>query len=111
MVIGEMLGVPAEDRETMRHWFDELLHREDDSATPTPKAQAALQSVIDYGMAMVADRRRTPRDDTITALVEAEVPDGDTTRRLDDLEIAIFVFPPRRRGRPRRSLGSSAAPR
>jgi cytochrome P450 len=92
VVIGEMLGVPLEDRDMMRRWFDDMLHKEDDSSSPTPEASAALREVNGYAKAMIADRRQSPRDDMVTALVEAEVEELDgTTRHLDDDEIALFV--------------------
>jgi cytochrome P450 len=35
MVIGHMLGLPASERETVRHWFDEILHREAGNPLPS----------------------------------------------------------------------------
>jgi cytochrome P450 len=90
-VIGEMLGVPVEDRDMMRRWFDDVLHRDDDSATLSPTAEAAMQELIDYATAMSADRRRSPRDDMVSELVAAEVVEDGVERRLDDFEIAVFI--------------------
>src|SRR6202035_2732574 len=47
---------------------------------------SALRGICDYGQALADDRRRTPRDDLTTSLVEAEV-DGE---RLTPTEIASF---------------------
>jgi cytochrome P450 len=92
MVIGHLLGVPEADRDMLRHWFDDLLHREDDSAMPTPEAMAAMGAVGEYATAMIADRRKKPRDDMITALIEAEVADGGEVRRLSDEEVSSFII-------------------
>jgi cytochrome P450 len=92
MVIGHMLGVPEADRDMLRHWFDDLLHREDDSAMPTPEAMAAMGAVGEYATAMIADRRKHPRDDMITALIEAEVADGGQRRSLSDREVSSFLI-------------------
>jgi cytochrome P450 len=53
-----------------------------------PAALEAQGLTVAYYMTQVEQRRREPRDDTITALVEAdlETPDG-AVRKLDDLEI------------------------
>ena len=92
MVIGHMLGVPEADRDMLRHWFDDLLHREDDSAMPTADAMTAMGAVNDYALAMIADRRKNPRDDMISALIEAEVSDGGEVRRLNDVEVSSFII-------------------
>jgi cytochrome P450 len=93
MVIGEMLGVPAEDREQLARWFDDVLHREDDSAEPTPAAAAAMGGLMEYSLGMLAERRRSPGEDTVSVLAEAEIRDEDgTTRRLSDVEIAAFII-------------------
>jgi cytochrome P450 len=92
MVIGEMLGVPREDRDRLRRWFDEMLHRDGDSPGLSPPAQAAITELLAYASALVEDRRRNPGDDMVSVLVEAELEDGGETRQLTDLEIAAFVL-------------------
>jgi cytochrome P450 len=91
MVIGELLGVPASDREQMRHWFDHLLHRDEDSTGPSERAMAAGLATFEYVTAMLAERRRVPRDDLISALLEAELDDDGAARTLDDFEVVSFV--------------------
>jgi len=92
MVIGEMLGVPAGDRDRMRHWFDDMLHRENDSAEPSPAAEAAMGAVFEYAVGMIHERRAAPSDDMVSVLMEAEVDDDGTARRLSDDEIAAFII-------------------
>ena len=91
MVIGHMLGVPEADRDMLRRWFDESLHIEDDGK-PGPAAQQAMGEVFEYASAMVTERREHPRDDMISALVEAEVEEDGERRRLSDLEVGMFVL-------------------
>ncbi|HEY7915767.1 MAG TPA: cytochrome P450 [Acidimicrobiales bacterium] len=91
-IISRMLGVPEPDRQRIRHWLDDMLHREPGQVDPTPQgARAGLETVI-YFLDLVADKRRHPGDDMITRLIEVEVDrgDGDATR-LDDGEIAGFA--------------------
>jgi cytochrome P450 family 142 subfamily A polypeptide 1 len=83
IMIGDMLGVEAEDRETLLRWSDDMLHGT--SATARPEAmQAAMQAFEEYAIynrRVVADRRsRPPQDDLMSILVHAEI-DGE---RLDD---------------------------
>ncbi|HEX5095971.1 MAG TPA: cytochrome P450 [Acidimicrobiia bacterium] len=92
MVIGHMIGVDEADRDMVRRWFDESLHREPGSPMPSDEATAAISSILEYANQMIAERRKHPRDDMVTVLLEAEVQDGATTRRLDDLEVALFIM-------------------
>lgn len=92
MVIGHMLGVPESDRDMLRHWFDDLLHREDDSAMPTSAAMTAMGSVGAYATEMIAERRKSPSDDMISALIEAQVADAGQLRSLSDEEVSSFVI-------------------
>jgi cytochrome P450 len=92
MVIGYMLGVDPDDRDMLRHWFDDALHRENGDPAPTAKAAAAMQAMNDYTEKLVADRRMHPRDDMISVLIEGEVDDGEGTRRLTEFEIVMFVI-------------------
>ena len=90
-IISTILGVPAEDRQQIRLWTDEMLHREEGSAMGN---QAAAEAGMAQGMYLyeLAQRKRAqPADDMLTALIEAEVEteDGDLTQ-LDDAEIAGF---------------------
>ena len=75
MVIGELLGVPEADRDQLRHWFDDLLHHDENSAGPSERVMAAAIATFEYVTAMIAERRRAPRDDLISALLEAELDD------------------------------------
>ena len=92
MVIGEMLGVPEGDRDRLRHWFDDLLHREDDSAAPTPEAIAAIGEMNEYARAMIEERRARPTDDMVSVLISAEVAEADGVRRLTEFEMTTFIM-------------------
>jgi cytochrome P450 len=93
MVIGHMLGVDEADRDMVRRWFDEFLHREEGSLQPGPASVAALREINDYITAMIAERRKQPRDDMIGVLLRSEVEDGEgAKRRLSEFELAAFVL-------------------
>ena len=83
IVIGDMLGMPAEDRPQLLEWSDALIG----SLGGTPEAMDAAATAYiafdAYARDMIAARRREPTDDLVSVFVHAEV-DGD---HLDDGEI------------------------
>jgi cytochrome P450 len=91
-VITQMLGVPEEYRQQVRHWIDEALRREPGNIGMT---ETGLQAAIENGLMyynLVQERRKDPRDDMISGLIAAEVMrENGEKRALDDIEIASFV--------------------
>ena len=71
IVISEMLGVPAQDREHFKKWSEAVL-------TPafTPEAQAKAGTLIQefavYLQNLFAARRLNPQNDLISAMIQAE---------------------------------------
>jgi cytochrome P450 len=91
-VITTMLGVPEEDRQQIRLWLDEFLHREPGEVEMSEAGvQAATQMAIAYYQ-LVKERRAAPRNDMISALVAAQVErDNGELTGLDNIEIAQFA--------------------
>ncbi len=87
-VISELVGVPASDRAELRRLADTVVHREEGMADVPPEGAEAAMALAVYYAEMVADRRRRPRDDLTSALMEAEA-GGD---RLTDDEIIGILF-------------------
>ena len=74
-VIAEMLGVPPSDRHLMRGWTDDILSFQGvnkPSEADLNRAQHGLQQARPYIQEMIAERRRRPKQDLMTKLVEAE---------------------------------------
>jgi cytochrome P450 len=91
-VISTMLGVPEPDRQQVRIWTDEMLHREPDDPKPTEQGMEAGINQVVYFLDLIGDKRRTPGDDMISRLMEVEVDDEDGKgQRLTDGEIAGFA--------------------
>lgn len=91
-VICEIVGVPAGDRQQLRHWTDASLEREVGNPFPTPAGIEASIAQQRYMLELVADKRAHPSDDMIGHLLGAEVERGDgEVERLDDAEVAGFV--------------------
>jgi len=92
MVISTLLGVPEEDREDIRHWTDALLHRDEGQTDMAEKHEEVSQNLWGYFAQYVAERRRSPQDDMMTDLVQAEIHlDDGGTRKLTDVELLAFI--------------------
>ncbi|HVM39637.1 MAG TPA: cytochrome P450 [Acidimicrobiia bacterium] len=88
IVIAELLGVGRADQADFRRWSDALVRGTPDDKATFHAALGAATALYDYFAHVTADRRRRPRDDLVTALVEAQ--DGD--RMLSDEELLGFCF-------------------
>jgi cytochrome P450 len=94
MVIAEMLGIPIADRERFKRWSDAILNLSQTIGGGEAGARAAREfgeareEIRAYLAELLPERRRTPKDDLLTRLVEAEV-DG---QRLSEDEILDFFL-------------------
>lgn len=85
VVIAELLGVPAEDREQFKRWSDALVGTFENAELSFREDAAEM---FLYFTNAYAARRTGPREDLLTALVEAEI-DGE---RLNDIELLSFAM-------------------
>ncbi len=80
-VIAEILGIDPDRRRDFKRWSEEILSAA--AGPPTPELRARLElSFVEraaYLEAVLEDRKRRPRDDVISALVEAEQEGGAMT--------------------------------
>jgi cytochrome P450 len=83
LVIARLLGLPRDREGDFHRWALGLLRFRDDAAN----AQACAAELTRYLAPVVAARRREPREDVISGLVQAEI-DG---RRLTDDEVYSHV--------------------
>ncbi|HEX3393209.1 MAG TPA: cytochrome P450 [Acidimicrobiales bacterium] len=92
-VIGEMLGVPAEDRAQFRPLVRASTAVLELAVTPEAlaAATAARATMEEYFAALVAERRAHPRDDLLTQLIEAE-DKGDQLSERELISTAILLF-------------------
>jgi cytochrome P450 len=91
-VIASLLGVPDSDREFARRNIDLVLHIEPGVGMINETSLRAQARVWEYLAAQLEERRRNPRDDMLTGLVEAEVTDeGGATRKLTQREATAFA--------------------
>jgi cytochrome P450 len=83
-VIARLLGLPEEDFPQFQRWSMELIGL----AGAIERGLAASESLKNYFAGIVADRRRSPRDDVISDLVTADI-DGE---KLTDEAIYAFLL-------------------
>ncbi len=95
IVISEMLGVPAEDHEQFKAWSRVLARALDPEYMASPEQiQERMQAFMEfaqYFFALFAARRAEPRDDLITALVQAEE-SGDKLSEAELLSTCILLL-------------------
>ncbi len=92
MVISTLLGIPEEDREQVREWTDALLHREEDKPGGDHTHAEVSEQLWGYYARYVDKRRKAPKDDMISLLMQAELELADgTKRRLDNTELLAFI--------------------
>jgi cholest-4-en-3-one 26-monooxygenase len=82
-VIAEMMGVPNEDRHKLFEWSNRMVGSEDpEYIVSEEEIQAAQVEMFMYANQLAAERREHPRDDIISALLQAEV-DGHSLSEMD----------------------------
>ena len=75
IVIAEMLGIPPEDREKFKHWSDAVVETLGGPFTPPDvmeRARNSITELADYLGHHIEERRKAPREDLISGLVQAE---------------------------------------
>ncbi len=90
IVIAEMLGIPPEDRGLFRRWSDAIA-LVTNVLSPEPviaAARGATSELIAYLAPIVESRRREPRDDLLSSLVQVE----EEGQRLTAEELLAFAI-------------------
>jgi cytochrome P450 len=86
-IIAEILGIPATDRRAFQRWSNALI-----AASESPlfalRALLPIVSFLRYIRRLVRERRATPRDDLVSALVQAKEA-GD---KLNEDELLAMIF-------------------
>ncbi|OBF88072.1 cytochrome [Mycobacterium sp. 852002-51163_SCH5372311] len=87
MVIADLLGVPREDRGQFRQWSNAMV-QSNPARGETGEGLAAAAAIYGYFTDFLAERRREPRGDLMSALVCAEI-EG---KRLSDDDVLGFCL-------------------
>ena len=94
-VVSELLDVPQADRAELRRLSDLLLHREDGVLDIPEAAIYAYLDLHKYYSELIADRRKNPGEDLVSALIEAEIDDdvtGEKTKLTEDEIVGFMVL-------------------
>lgn len=85
-VISTMLGVPAEQRDHVRHLTNQMMHREPGELEVSERTVQIGTELIAIFSDLIAARRREPEDDLISALIGATLDgeDGKPTSLTDE---------------------------
>jgi cytochrome P450 len=91
-VISEMLGVPPADRDEVRKYADLLVVREDGLRDVPPAGFEAAIWLFGYYGDLLADRKKHPSDDLVSALISVSDEEDGEDGRMTDQELTAFLF-------------------
>jgi cytochrome P450 len=91
-VISSLLGVPAADQPRVLHLIDTLFWVEPGVGMINDVSFTARIELFEYIAAQLAECRRRPREDMLTALTQVELGDGADRRVLTDDEAVQFAL-------------------
>ncbi|MBV8957865.1 MAG: cytochrome P450, partial [Actinobacteria bacterium] len=87
--IAELIGVPHEERHKIFEWSNRMIGSEDpEYAVAQEEIQGAQIEMFMYANQLAEERRKEPRDDIITGLLNAEI-DGD---KLTEMDFNLFFL-------------------
>ncbi|HEY5843708.1 MAG TPA: cytochrome P450 [Mycobacterium sp.] len=87
LAIADLIGVPQADREAFFGWANSCINFTDPDAQTEDPATASA-NLLGYAYAMAEDRRKNPKDDIVTMLVQADA-DGEW---MSEAEFGFFVM-------------------
>jgi cytochrome P450 len=82
-IICDVLGIPFEDRQMFARWAIQLVG----AGQPPEVVEEASRSVYEYGKQVIAEKRKNPGDDMMSALAR-----GTDQDRLSDIELTAMIF-------------------
>jgi cholest-4-en-3-one 26-monooxygenase len=87
--IAELIGVPHEERHKIFEWSNRMIGSEDpEYNVSAEEVQGAQIEMFMYAGQLAEQRRKEPRDDIITGLLNAEI-DGD---KLTEMDFNLFFL-------------------
>lgn len=84
-ILAELLGLPGDNLVQVKMWVSDSLRRDPVTRKSPPEGDAARQKLTDLTQRVIDERRKEPRDDLISGLIEARV-EG---KSLDPREILM----------------------
>ena len=93
-VIAELLGIAPEDRTQFRKWSDNINGFVGAAHVTTPRAETAQRSLLElmkYLHDLLAQRRRSPKDDFMSSLIAVEE-QGDKLNEEELLALCVLLL-------------------
>jgi cytochrome P450 family 142 subfamily A polypeptide 1 len=93
IMIGDMLGMPEEDFETLLHWSEDMLMATSTTASDEARERAGKAGVeyAQYAAQAIAQRRERPSDDLLSILVHARI-GGDGLELEEIVHEALLIL-------------------
>ena len=94
LVIADLLGVPAEDHETLVGWLQGDSDQKNLAGTSRASRSGAevLARLYPYFTRYIEARRASPGDDVMTRLATVRFPDGALPEVADVVKLAVILF-------------------
>jgi cytochrome P450 len=92
LVIADLLGVPANDRESFREVIAAGPPPGNIDEEARPHSNSILEHLARYFFGYIQDRRANPRNDVLTELANAKFPDGTAADLQTIVSVAVFLF-------------------
>ncbi len=94
IVIAELLGVPADDRDRFKRWSDALVASSagDSGEALVEEYQQSQYEMAAYFLEALEDRRANPREDLLTTIATAERADGSRLSQEEALGTCILLL-------------------
>jgi cytochrome P450 len=89
-VLGQVLGVPAEDCPRLANWTDRVISDDPEFMRGPDEKERAREELFDYFRGLTEARRAQPRNDIVSKLVQAEINGEPLT--WEDLAAYYFVL-------------------
>jgi cytochrome P450 len=89
-VLGQVLGVPAEDCPQLANWTDRVISDDPEYMRSPDEKERAREELFDYFRGLTEARRAQPRNDIVSKLVQAQI-NGEPLS-WEDLAAYYFVL-------------------
>jgi cytochrome P450 len=89
-VLGAMFGVPEEQFLLLRGWLDDFFLREEGTEGREPRQVVAMRELKGYVDALATERRGSPGDDLLSAMIAAE--EGGVRLSQEQIVVTTLTF-------------------
>jgi cytochrome P450 len=92
-VLSHLLGIPQGQHEVLRKHVVQILQTNPETRKKSDESMASFQWLADYTGELLEERRKTPSDDLLTHLLQAEI-DGDSLQEREIQMTSLTLIMP-----------------